>query len=129
MTIGQVARKTGLRASAIRFYEKAGLLPRPDRASGQRRYDDLVLDRLALVEFAKRCGFTLDEIRLLFHGFIDNAPLSARVREIAGKKLRELDELARGIEVMKATLKRAERCRCMDLQECGRKLRAGAPRG
>lgn len=63
MTIGQVARKTGLRASAIRFYEKSGLLPRPDRAGGQRRCDDLILDRLALLDFAKKSGFTLDEIR------------------------------------------------------------------
>src|SRR5579863_9041978 len=104
MTIGQVARRTGLRASAIRFYEKAGLLPRPDRAGGQRRYDDLILDRLALLGFAKQCGFTLEEIRLLLGGFRDNAPLSSRVRNLAARKIQELDELSTRIEVMKTTL-------------------------
>jgi MerR family redox-sensitive transcriptional activator SoxR len=124
MTIGQIARKSGLRASAIRFYERAGLLPKPDRAGNQRRYDDLILDRLALVEFAKACGFTLDEIRRLFGGFRESAPLSARVRGLAGRKLQELDALARRIEVMRAMLARAERCRCVDLDECGRRIRA-----
>ncbi len=123
MTIGQVARKSGLRASAIRFYEKTGLLPKPDRAGGQRRYSDTVLDRLALLEFAKQCGFRLDEIRQLFGGFEDNAPISARVRNLAGRKIQELEELARRIEAMKATLARAGRCRCIDLDECGRRLR------
>jgi len=128
MTIGQVARKAGLRASAIRFYEKAGLIPRPGRSGGQRRYDDLILDRLALVEFAKKCGFTLDEIRRLFGGFRDSAPLSERVQDLAVRKVQELDDIVRGIQIMKTALSRAERCRCMDLAECGRKLRSGASR-
>lgn len=126
MTIGQVARETGLRASAIRFYERAGLLPKPVRRNGQRRYDEQALDRLALVEFAKKCGFTLDEVRLLFDGFRDNAPLSARVRGLASKKIQELDALAKRIEIMKATLARAEGCRCIGLEECGRRLRSSA---
>lgn len=128
MTIGQVARKTGLRASAIRFYEKAGLLPKPARSGGQRRYDHLILDRLAVLRFAKQCGFTLQEIRLLLGGFRDDAPLSLRVRNMAARKIQELDELSRRIQVMKTTLSRAGRCRCVDLQECGRRLRAAARR-
>jgi len=127
MTIGQVARKTGLRASAIRFYERAGLLPKPVRRNGQRHYDEQALDRLALVEFAKSCGFTLDEVRRLFDGFRDNAPLSARVRGLASKKIQELDALAKRIEVMKTMLARAERCRCVALKECGRRLRTAVP--
>ena len=123
MTIGQVARKSGLRASAIRFYERAGLLPKPDRAGRLRRYDDSMLDRLALVEFAKACGFTLEEIRRLFGGFQDSSPLSARVRALAGRKIQELDTLAQRIEVMRAMLARAQRCRCVDLEECGRRIR------
>jgi MerR family transcriptional regulator, redox-sensitive transcriptional activator SoxR len=59
MTIGEVAKKAGLRASAIRYYEKAGLLPKPVRTGGQRRYEGGILARLAVLERAKDCGFTL----------------------------------------------------------------------
>jgi DNA-binding transcriptional MerR regulator len=61
----------GPRASAIRFYEKAGLIPKPLRSGGQRRYDRTILDRLAVLEFAIECGFTLAEARQLFSGFRD----------------------------------------------------------
>ena len=63
MTIGEVARRAGMRASAIRFYEKSGLLPKATRAGGQRRYDQNILPRLALLSWAKECGFTLEQIR------------------------------------------------------------------
>ena len=126
MTIGEVAERAGLRASAIRFYEKAGLLPRAVRAGGQRRYDGKILERLALVEFAKECGFTLAEIRQLFHGYRDNTPLSARMQLLAARKVQELDALAGRIGIMKNMLARAQRCRCIDVDECGRRILAAA---
>jgi MerR family redox-sensitive transcriptional activator SoxR len=126
MTIGEVARRAGLRASAIRFYEKAGLLPKAARAGGQRRYDGKILERLALVDFAKECGFTLAEIRQLFHGFRDNTPLSARMQLLAARKVQELDVLSGRIGIMKNMLARAQRCRCIDVDECGRRILAGA---
>ena len=91
LTIGEVARRSGLRASAIRFYEKTGLLPNPDRRGGQRRYDPAILERLAVLEFAKQCGFTLDEARHLFDDFPGDAPLAQRLPEIAAKKIVQLD--------------------------------------
>lgn len=126
MTIGQIARKSGLRASAIRFYERSGLLPKPVRASGQRRYDERVLDCLVLIEFAKGCGFTLDEIRQLFGGFRDRTPVLARVGRLAERKIQELDAMVSRLEVMKATLERAQRCRCVDVEECARRIRGTA---
>lgn len=123
MTIGQVAKQAGVRASAIRFYEQAGLLPKPSRASGQRRYDERVLDRLAVLEYAKDCGFSLAECRQLFHGFSDNAPLSRRVQAIAVRKIAELDAMAQQIRIMREVLEGAQRCRCIDIQECGRRIR------
>jgi DNA-binding transcriptional MerR regulator len=65
MTIGEVARASGLLTSAIRYYEQVGLIAQPARAGGQRRYDRRVLERLAVVAFAKTCGFTLPEVRTL----------------------------------------------------------------
>jgi MerR family redox-sensitive transcriptional activator SoxR len=128
MTIGQAAKLAGLRASAIRFYEKAGLLPKPVRASGQRRYDQTILERLAVLEFAKDCGFTLAECRQLFNGFRDHAPLSRRVQGLAGKKIAELNALAVRVTVMKQLLENAQSCRCLDLPECGRRILASNKR-
>lgn len=122
MTIGQVAKQAGLRASAIRFYEKTGLLPRPLRSSGQRRYDHSVLERLALLEFAKQCGFNLAEIRELFHGA---TRLSDRMHDLAGRKIVELDLQIERIALMKEFLQRAQRCRCIDLQQCGSAILRG----
>jgi len=71
MTISQVAREIHVRPSAIRYYERIGLLPPAERRSGQRRYDRTVLYRLAIIHRARELGFTLSEIRQLFFGFRD----------------------------------------------------------
>jgi len=118
MTIGEVARQTGLRASAIRFYEKAGLLPKAARGGGQRRYDERILPRLALLNWAKECGFTLREIRELF-GKAGESPLSQRMQKLCGEKIEELDILSQRITLMRDLLERAQRCRCIDVEECG----------
>jgi|SRR5271154_7102665 MerR family redox-sensitive transcriptional activator SoxR len=122
MTIGQVAKKAGLRASAIRYYERLGLLPKPARSGGQRRYDTGILARLAVLERAKSAGFTLDEVRQFFN---DQGRPSERWQRIARTKIVELDALAERIARMKELLER--RCQCADLEECGRRiLRADA---
>ena len=69
LTISEVARQVGLQASAIRYYEQIGLLPRAQRVNGQRRYDATTLYRLAIIQRARQLGFTLSEIRHLFFGF------------------------------------------------------------
>ncbi len=119
MTIGEVAQRTGLRASAIRFYERAGLLPKPLRAGGQRRYDSSVLERLAVLERAKKCGFTLEEIRRLFRS---EGRHSERWRVLAQKKIAELDAAAERNAAMRDLLEK--RCLCSDLAECGRRILA-----
>jgi MerR family transcriptional regulator, redox-sensitive transcriptional activator SoxR len=118
MTIGEVAKMTGLRASAIRFYERAGLLPKPGRNSGQRRYDAAILDRIAVLEHAKACGFTLVEIGILFN---ERGPHSTKWRRLAGKKIEELDQALERIAAMKELL--MHRCQCATADECGRALR------
>jgi MerR family redox-sensitive transcriptional activator SoxR len=117
MTIGEVAKKAGLRASAIRYYEKAGLLPKPVRSGGQRRYDSSILARLAVLERAKDCGFTLYEARQLFN---DQGRPAERWQRLAPKKIAELDALIQRATAMKELLER--RCQCTDLEECGRKM-------
>jgi MerR family transcriptional regulator, redox-sensitive transcriptional activator SoxR len=117
LTIGEVAKKAGLRASAIRFYEKIGLLAKPMRSGGQRRYDPSVLGRLAVLQRARDCGFTLEEAGMFFN---DCGLPSERWQRVARKKLAELDALAERLAAMRELLQR--RCDCVDLDECGRKI-------
>ena len=117
MTISEVARKSGLRASAIRYYEEAGLLPQPPRTGGRRRYDRRVLERLALLDFAKQCGFSLAEVRGMLNSFGDDVPLAPRLQAVAERKLAELDR-------QRQTIALALQCRCADLGECGRRILA-----
>ena len=63
-TIGKLARAAQINASAIRFYEKRGLLAPPHRVGGQRRYSPHALDRVLLIRFASEMGFTLAEIAM-----------------------------------------------------------------
>ncbi|HEV2444945.1 MAG TPA: MerR family transcriptional regulator [Candidatus Sulfopaludibacter sp.] len=126
MTIGEVARRSGLAASAIRYYEDAGVLPRPARIGGRRQYDASILERLAVVERAKACGFSLAETRRLFFGFREGTPPSERWQSLARRKLDELDELQAKIDAMRTLLLRS--CQCRDLAECGRRILASTSR-
>lgn len=58
LTVGEVARRAGIRTSAIRYYERVGLLPAPPRVSRHRRYDPSVVQRLAVLYLAQEAGFT-----------------------------------------------------------------------
>jgi MerR family redox-sensitive transcriptional activator SoxR len=120
LTISEVARQIGLQPSAIRYYEQIGLLPAAQRVSGQRRYDTTVLYRLAVIQRARRSGFTLVEIRRLFLGFRGTTRAAERWKELSRKKLEELDDLMDGIRTMQGLLRRMiQNCRCETLDQCG----------
>jgi MerR family transcriptional regulator, redox-sensitive transcriptional activator SoxR len=121
LTISEVARQVGLQASAIRYYEQIGLLPRAQRVSGQRRYDATTLYRLAIIQWARQLGFTLDEIRQLFFGFRNVTRASERWHALSRKKLAELDRQMDGIKTVRRLLRRMMRnCRCETLDQCGK---------
>ena len=122
LTIGEVARRAGIRASAIRYYEEAGLLPEPERVGGKRRYDEEVLRRLALIWGARRAGFTLGEIRTLVHGFPAETGAAERWRTLASEKLGEVDETIAQLRSTRDLLQEALRCECGSLDECARLL-------
>ena len=119
LTIGQVANQAGIATSAIRFYERERLLPRPDRRNGRRVYGKSILARLDLIDLAKRAGFTVAEIRRLLHGFKGNTPPGVRWRMLAESKIEELDERIREARRMKAVLERVTDCECPTLDDCG----------
>jgi MerR family transcriptional regulator, redox-sensitive transcriptional activator SoxR len=124
MTIGEVARRAGLRASAIRYYEKIGLLPKTERISGHRRYQPGILNHLAVINVAKRAGFRVDEIKQLFHGFGKGIPAFHRWQVLARRKINEMDHLIARAKKIKGLLEKTDRCKCLDLEDCGRVLLA-----
>jgi MerR family transcriptional regulator, redox-sensitive transcriptional activator SoxR len=120
MTIGEVARRAGLQASAIRYYEKIGMLPKTQRIGGQRRYEPSVVNYLEVINVAKHAGFRMDEIRHLFHGFGRRIPAFHRWQVLAQRKIAEMDDLIARAKKMKLLLKKADRCKCLDLEDCGK---------
>ncbi len=122
MKIGQLAASAGLNASAIRYYEKLGLLVPPQRLGGQRRYPSDALSRVLLIRFATDMGFSLGEIKLFLSGLRDNAPVGPRWKKLAARKLSEVERnIARSLK-LKALLQSLLRCRCASLQQCVRAL-------
>jgi MerR family transcriptional regulator, redox-sensitive transcriptional activator SoxR len=125
-SIGDVASQAGLRPSAIRYYERLGVLPPAARASGRRRYGAEVLQRLAVIDVAQRAGFTLGEIRTLCAGIGGRRP-SARWRQMAERKLVEVEALLERVREMQRLLEAGLECGCIDLRDC-RLLRTEAAR-
>jgi len=120
-SIGDIAKRAGIRASAIRYYESVEVLPAPQRVNGRRRYDSHVLERLAVIQIAQQAGFTVAEMRTLFNGFTPETPASARWEALAQQKLAEVDEMIRHAQAMKRVLEEELlRCRCLTLDECAR---------
>jgi MerR family redox-sensitive transcriptional activator SoxR len=122
LTISEVARRVGLRSSAIRYYEQLGIVPPAHRVSGQRRYDEAALYRLVTLQRARQMGFTLEEIRQLFFGFRKGTPPSSRWKKLSQRKLAELDRLVNEIRAIQLVLQGQGKCGCASLEECGKGL-------
>ena len=120
MTIGELAAETGMPASTIRYWERIGVLPKPMRVSGQRRYRTDAIGRLAVLRLAQACGFHLDEMRHLLHGFRTGVKPPRRWQQLAKRKEQELDEQIAQLKAMRRVLDEVMQCQCLDLAECGR---------
>jgi MerR family transcriptional regulator, redox-sensitive transcriptional activator SoxR len=116
--IGDLARESGKAPSAIRYYEEAGLLPKPQRVAGRRRYRRDVVRTLAVIETAQRAGLTLDEIRILLQASPDDGEATERLREVAERKLPELTALIERAELVRGWLEQAAACVCPTLDDC-----------
>ena len=116
LAIGEVARRAGMSASRIRYYEARGVLPEPERAAGKRRYGEEVLRRLAIIDAAQRVGFTLVEIRDLLGSRDELA--HERLRQLALMKLPELDDLIARATSVRRVLEVCSRCSCESIHVC-----------
>jgi MerR family transcriptional regulator, copper efflux regulator len=113
LTIGRLAKLAGVGVETIRFYEREGLLARPDRRpSGYRQYRPDVVRRVRFIRHAKDLGFTLREIQELLELRVDPASTCEDVRKRARGKVADIEERIASLEQMKAALLRlARRCR------------------
>ena len=118
LRIGEVARRAGLRTSAIRYYESIGVLPEPDRQGGQRRYGPDVLRQLAVIDAARRAGLSLDEVRGLLAASRSGIPIGNHLRETARRKLPEIDALIDHARAVREWLAAARTCECLTLDDC-----------
>ena len=118
MKIGELAAQAGVNPSAIRYYEKQGLLDPPQRTSGQRRYSSDALYRVLLVRFAGEMDFTLAEIKLFLNGFCQNTPVSTRWRKLTTTKIAELQYRLAQTQRLLGLLRRLQSCRCVQLHQC-----------
>jgi DNA-binding transcriptional MerR regulator len=125
MDITEVARRSGVPASTLRFYEEKRLIASVGRRGLRRLFDAVVMDRLALIALGRAAGFSLDEIALMF------APNGRpRIdRQMLASKADELDRTIRELSAMRDGLRHAAACRAPSNMECPtfrRLLRAAA---
>jgi MerR family redox-sensitive transcriptional activator SoxR len=116
--IGELASRTGVNASAIRYYEKLSLVPAPYRASGQRRYTHEAIYRVLLIRFAREMDFSLEEIKIFLSGLTDKAPVGKRWKRLVHSKIKEVDETVARARRLKSLLEHLLYCRCASLREC-----------
>jgi DNA-binding transcriptional MerR regulator len=111
MTIGELSRVTGLSTSAIRFYQRRGVLPARGEDAGWQRFDSSTLDRLALIELTKSAGFSLDEvIRILdaLDADPDSVPETTPIWQgLAEVKVREIDTMISSLSQLRDLLQGA----------------------
>jgi MerR family redox-sensitive transcriptional activator SoxR len=120
MTIGELVSESGVPASTIRYWERIGVLPRPARVSGQRRYSREAIHIIAVLRLAQACGFHLDEMRQLLHGFRPGVSASRRWRELAQRKRVELNNQIEQLRAMRRVVDRVLKCDCAEISDCGR---------
>ena len=114
MDISEVARRSGLPASTLRFYEEKGLLTSIGRRGLRRQFDPGVLERLALIAIGRTAGFSLDEIARMFGP--DGRP---RIdRRVLATKAEEVDKTIRRLRVIRDALRHAAACPAKTHMEC-----------
>ncbi len=121
--IGEVAKRSGLRPSAIRFYEEEGLLPPISRRSGRRVYEEEIFEHLTIIALAQSAGFSIAEIRRLKQGLGRRAAPGGRWRALASRKVVELEEKIAAMRRMKGVLKLVMRCACPTMADCAEAAR------
>ncbi len=119
LPIGEVARRAGFAASALRYYEKEGLISGARSDGGQRRYPRSVLRRLAFVRAAQNVGLSLDEIRAALATLPDSrVPTKSDWARLSSSWRNRLDEQIAGLVALRDGLTTCIGCGCLSLRRC-----------
>ena len=119
LTIGEVAERSGVAASALRFYEDQGLITAERNDSGHRRYPRSVLRRVAFIVFAQRVGLSLEEVRAGLARLPRNrAPDRADWALLSSGWKKRIDDRIAELERMKEGLAECIGCGCLSLDRC-----------
>jgi MerR family transcriptional regulator, redox-sensitive transcriptional activator SoxR len=119
LTIGEVAERSGVAASALRFYEERGLISSERAGSGHRRYQRPVLRRIAFIVFAQRVGLTLEEIGTELAKLPpDRAPTRRDWSRLSSGWTARIDERIALLERLKLGLTECIGCGCLSLDRC-----------
>jgi redox-sensitive transcriptional activator SoxR len=119
LTISEVSRRSGVAASALRFYEERGLITSERAGSGHRRYPRAVLRRIAFIVFAQRVGLTLEEIGSELGKLPpDRAPNRRDWSRLSSRWSSRIDQRIAELERLKAGLTECIGCGCLSLERC-----------
>jgi MerR family transcriptional regulator, redox-sensitive transcriptional activator SoxR len=119
LTIGEVSRRSGVAASALRFYEDEGLIRAERAGSGHRRYPRSVLRRIAFIVFAQRVGLALDEIGTELAKLPpDRAPTRRDWSRLSSKWTSRIDQRIAELERLRVGLTECIGCGCLSLDRC-----------
>ncbi len=119
LTIGEVARRSGVASSALRFYEGRGLITAQRAGSGHRRFPRHVLRRIAFIIYAQRVGLSLGEIGLEFAKLPqDRAPTGDDWSRLLGQWTSRIEERIAELERLKGSLTGCIGCGCLSLDQC-----------
>jgi Cu(I)-responsive transcriptional regulator len=120
LTIGHLAKETGTKVETIRFYEKIGVLPQPERTAGNyRTYDISHLNRLSFIRRARELGFSLDQVRELLVLADDRSQSCAAIDAIANEHRRDVERKIADLQALKAELDSLiDQCSCGTVAEC-----------
>ena len=120
LTINQVSRRSGVAASALRYYEERGLIRSERAGSGHRRFPRAVLRRIAFIVFAQRLGMSLEEVKAELDTLpTDHIPTGEVWSRLSGGWTRRIDERIAELERLKSGLAGCIGCGCLSLSSCG----------
>ncbi len=119
LTIGELAKRSGVATSALRFYEDAGLIQASRNVSGHRRYRREVIRRVAFIVFAQRVGLSLEEVREELAKLPENrVPERPDWAKLSSSWTRRIDERIAELERLRAGLTECIGCGCLSLDRC-----------
>jgi MerR family redox-sensitive transcriptional activator SoxR len=119
LSIGQLADRTGLAVSAIRFYEEKGLVAPHRNSGGQRRYERADIRRLSFVMISQQLGFSLSEIAQLFRGLPEGrTPTKSDWTRISRVFRKTLDSRIETMTLLREKLNGCIGCGCLSLSNC-----------